>query len=36
VVRHFLLTTEFEAFHGFFHDPSYRAMVTRAVWISAL
>jgi ABC-2 type transport system permease protein len=36
VVRHYLLTTQFEAFHGFFHDPSYPAMVTRAVWISAL
>jgi ABC-2 type transport system permease protein len=36
VVRHFLLTTQFEAFHGLFHDPGYTAMVTRAVWVSVL
>lgn len=35
VVRHFRLTTQFEAFHGF-HDPSYPAMVSRAIWISVL
>jgi ABC-2 type transport system permease protein len=34
VVRHFLLTSQFEAFHGLFHDPGYGAMVARAVWLS--
>jgi ABC-2 type transport system permease protein len=34
--RHFLLTTQFEAFHGFFHDPSYSTMIVRAVWVSLL
>ena len=36
IVRHFLLTSQFEAFHGFFHDPSYSGMVTRAIWVSML
>lgn len=36
VVRHFLLTSQFEAFHGFLHDPSYSAMVSRAIWLSVL
>ncbi|MGH9158102.1 MAG: hypothetical protein ACRD1K_20210 [Acidimicrobiales bacterium] len=36
VVRHFLLTSQFEAFHGFFHDPGYSAMVIRAIWLSAV
>lgn len=36
VVRHFLLTSQFEAFHGFFHNPAYTLMVTRAVWLSLL
>jgi len=34
VVRHFLLTSQFEAFHGLFHDPAYPAMVARAIWLS--
>lgn len=33
IVRHFLLTSQFEAFHCFFHDPSYSGMVTGAIWV---
>jgi ABC-2 type transport system permease protein len=36
IARHYLLTTQFEAFHGFFHDPTYTNMVIRAVWVSVL
>jgi ABC-2 type transport system permease protein len=36
IVRHFLLTSQFEAFHGLFHNPRYSAMVTRAIWVSML
>lgn len=36
VARHFLLTTQFEAFHGFFHQPGYTAMIARVIWVSAL
>lgn len=33
VVRHFLLTSQFDAFHGMFHDPAYSVMVARGIWI---
>jgi len=36
VVRHYLLTTQFDAFHGFFHDPAYTSMVTRGIWLPFL
>ncbi len=35
-LRHYLLTTQFEAFHGLFHTPRYGAQVVRAIWVSAL
>ena len=34
--RHYLLTTQFEAFHGLFHQPAYPGMVWRAVLVSIL
>ncbi len=34
VVRHYLLTTQFDAFHSFFHNPAYTSMVTRSIWLS--
>lgn len=36
LVRHYLLTTQFEAYHGLFHDPGYPAMVIRAMWLSVV
>lgn len=35
-LRHYLLTSQFEAFHGLFHDPRYTAMVVRVIWVSAV
>ena len=35
-LRHYLLTTQFEAFHGLFHAPRYDAQVFRALWVSAI
>ncbi len=35
-LRHYLLTSQFEAFHGLFHDPRYTAMVVRVIWVSVL
>lgn len=35
-LRHYLLTTQFEAFHGLFHAPRYDSQVARAIWVSAL
>ncbi len=31
--RHYLLTTQFEAFHGMWHTPGYPAQIWRAVWL---
>jgi len=35
-LRHYLLTTQFEAFHGLFHAPRYDTQVLRALWVSAI
>lgn len=35
-LRHYLLTTQFEAFHGLFHTPRYDEQVMRALWVSAI
>lgn len=35
-LRHYLLTTQFEAFHGLFHTPRYNEQVVRALWVSGL
>jgi len=35
-LRHYLLTTQFEAFHGLFHAPRYDTQVWRALWVSAI
>lgn len=31
--RHYLLTTQFEAFHGMWHTPGYPAEIWRGVWL---
>lgn len=34
--RHYLLTTQFEAFHGLWHQPAYTAQLWRAIWLPAV
>jgi len=35
-LRHYLLSAQFDAWHGFFQTPLYWTPIVRALWVSAL